>query len=293
MSKNIKAVIIFLLLFLFGQWLIIGVLDYIMSHSQFRFSKLYNNRVELDHDVLCIGNSRTLNSLYTPYMHEKYNIDAYNISFNGMSVHVAEAMVREYYELHKNPKTVIAEVSNIFIEDNSNEAANFNIYSNRSKNIKRLINESDPLLSAITKAFPLYRYNNELLFRSLFYIKKSDQTWINRYSIPDDYAIEINQLPEEQLVINPIHVESLLSLKKVIEENGSQPIFFLAPYYPSYVGKLNNIDEVLVELEQLLEIKVIDLSVMDIPSEGYADKIHTNHIGAPYIVDTLVQLIKI
>jgi len=294
MIKTLKAFIFFIVLFLGGQWVIVQVLQYIIDESQFRFSKLYQGGKVMDYDIISIGNSRTLNSFYTPYVNEKYDVGAYNLAYNGMTTRLTEAILDDYFELHETPEYVIVEISHVFSELDNNEASNYNIYSNRSDNINHLIGVEDSKLSNVTKLFPLFRYNNELLFRTLFYLNKSDQSWINRYSITKDYVHQISEMKDVELEINSKHAPALVAISKLIEDNGAKAVFFLAPYYPTYAEKIINIDEALAEIEQLLELSIIDLSRMNsIPSEGYADKIHTNHIGATYISDTLMQILNV
>jgi len=294
MTKTLKAIIFFIVLFLGGQWVIVQVLQHIIDESQFRFSKLYKSGEVMDYDMISIGNSRTLNSFYTPYVNDNYDVSAYNLAYNGMTMRLTEAILDDYLQLLETPDFVIVEISHVFSEHDNNEASNYNIYSNRSENIRDLIGIEDPKLSNVTKCFPLFRYNNEILYRSLFYLNKSDQTWINRYSITEDYVHQISEMKDVELAINDKHAKALVSIKKLIHDYGAKAVFFLAPYHPVYVDKINNIDQATAEIEILLKSPLIDLSrMMSIPTEGYADKIHTNHIGATYISDTLMQILRV
>ena len=99
------SILIFLSIFFIGQYFIELSLDEILEESSFRYSRLYTGKLE--NDVISIGNSRGVNSIYTPYFKEKYNVNIMNLSYNGLKSDVLIPLLEDYLDLHKKPKAIL------------------------------------------------------------------------------------------------------------------------------------------------------------------------------------------
>jgi hypothetical protein len=291
--KILKPVLLSLVIFFVGQWIVVQVIDAVISKSSFRYSQLFSDNALLDHKVVCIGNSRGLNSFYTPYVNKTYDVDSYNLSFNGLRMPMMEIFIDEYISKNSDLEHAFIEVTNIIDPDTLVRYSAFNIYSNKSKVIQDKIFETDAQRYWTTKFFPLYRYNTEKLFRILYYVlKPTDQDWINRYRIPITLEAEIESLEQQYF---QIHQEDLISLSRVIKKLENQDVkvvLFVAPYLPRYLDKVSNLDAVITEIETQTNKAIIDLSDFVQNTELFADRVHTNEGGAEIISDTLMHLIR-
>jgi len=291
--KILKPILLSLLIFFVGQWIVVQVIDAVISKSSFRYSQLFSDNAVLDHEVLCIGNSRGLNSFYTPYINKTYDVNSYNLSFNGLRMPMMEIFIDEYISKNNNLEHAFIEVTNIIDPDTLNKYSAFNIYSNKSEVIQDKINATDSKRYWTTKFFPLYRYNTEKLFRILYYVMKpTDQDWINRYRIPSTLEAEIQSLETQHF---QIHQEDIVSLSRVdnkLESQGVNVVLFVAPYLPSYLDKVSNLDDVITEIETQTNKCIIDLSDFVLNTDYFADRVHTNEGGAEIISDTLIHLIR-
>lgn len=290
--KILKPVLLSLLIFFVGQWIVVKVIDAVISKSSFRYSQLFSDSKLMDHKIICIGNSRGLNSFYTPYINKTYDVDSYNLSFNGLRMPMMEIFIDEYISKNNNLEHSFIEVTNIIDPDTMKRYSAFNIYSNKSEIIKNKIIETDSKRYWTTKFLPLYRYNTEKLFRILYYVQKpTDQNWINRYRISSTLEAEIESLEPQHF---QVHQEDLVTLSRIIkklENEGVNVVLFVAPYLPSYLYKISNLNDVMSEIETQTNKSIIDLSDFVLDTDFFADRVHTNERGAEIISDTLMHLI--
>ena len=64
-----------------------------VQQSQFRYSRMY--RGEAEASILLMGNSRGL-GFYQPYIEEVTGEETFNLSYNGMTMDVAAALISDY-----------------------------------------------------------------------------------------------------------------------------------------------------------------------------------------------------
>ncbi len=288
--KFFKTIIIFLFIFFIGQMIISNVLDSVVSRSSFRITKLYFKTKKMDNKVLCIGDSRGVNSFYSPYIDQKYSTKSYNLSYNGLRMPLVEIFLDDYLKNHKIPKIVFIEISSLFNSESTINYSEFNIYSSKSNKLNARIKSSDESTYLTSAIFPIYRYNSELLYRNIFYLnKKSDQDWINRYTISKELEDEILEMTPFNLQINK---KDFNVLKQIIKKLGKKNInvyLFVAPYHPNYLTKMKNLNDLIKNIKRVTGASTIDISGFLQNREYFADKIHTNEKGALLISDTLMK----
>ena len=290
------SILIFLSIFFIGQYLIELSLEKIIENSSFRYSRLYTQKLE--NDVISIGNSRGVNSIYTPYFKEKYNINIMNLSYNGLKSDVLIPLLEDYLDLHKKPKTILIEVSNLYGENRkynskSNKLAHsFSIYTKYSERLSKLFERDHKKSSEINKYFGLYRYNSELLGRNIYYIFKKDNEWINRYRINDKMIKNTSNMNDFIVNINTSATKSLAKFILDARSKNIKIILYIAPYLPDYHSKISNINVVKNDLAKLLNHQIIDLSKLISEEKMFADRVHSNELGASLIADTLVTILR-
>lgn len=287
--KFLKTIILFLIIFIVGEWAITTSLDAIISKSSFRFSKLYFSSTKMNNSVLCIGNSRGVNSFYSPYIDNKYSVKSFNLSYNGMEMPTLEIFLEDYLNKHQLPKIVFIEVSCVYDTEPISNYLVFNLYSNKSKKLNEAIKVTEKSTYYTSSIFPLYRYNCELLYRNFYYLRKSDQDWINRYTISKELEADvISMLPYDLEYKN----SDLILLQQTVErlkKNDIAVCLFIAPYLPSYLLKINNLNDVIEKIENATGVPVLNISGLLNKPEYFADEFHTNENGAILIADTLMK----
>lgn len=291
--KFLKNITLLIIIFYLGQWIIAKGLDRLITHSSFRLSKVFSKDNPINADILCLGNSRGVNSFFSPHINNSNPYRAYNLSYNGMRMPTIAIFTEQYLKHNKVPRTVFIEISNIFNQAQNIEYSKYNLYANKSASLNKGIKNTDVNTYAISAIFPLFRFNSELFYRSLYYNDDDrEQQWINRYSISKELEIEIDKLPNENFPLNLSDLKNLKELQSELINLDIQVILFIAPIHPQYFPKIENLEILKSKIESITGTKVIDLSNLISKSEYFADKIHTNIKGAEIISDTLINLVK-
>lgn len=287
--RNLKLIIVFIVVFFSGQFLISNLFGYLLLKSEFRYSQIYSKNKVLDYEILCLGNSRGVNSFYSPYL-KSHGINAYNISFNGIGPLAMKYIIKDYIMTNRKPKTIFIEVSSAFnfnIKENLNQ---FNLFMPYSIGFDSAIAKTDPMDHNLMKIFPLLKFNNELFYRALYYMNRNDQEWVNEYKINDRLIEDTKLIQEFDLNLNYNDIKIFKELEEDLRNEGIKVYFFIAPYYPIYKRKMANIDKIINILNFEFFEDVIDLSGFLIEDDYFADRIHTNKKGAILITKKLMKL---
>jgi len=287
--KPLKIFIEFLATLYFGQWIITLFLLFIVSKSSFRFSQLYHKTTKMDYEILCIGNSRGVNSFYSPYINNTFSLKSYNLSYNGLNLSIEKILLEDYLENHNKPKAVFIEVSNVFNSNSKPYYESFNMYSSKSKRINEKIKETDLNTYILSATFPLYRYNNEFLFRSLFYMFKADQNWINRYKITEGFNQKVLEMPAKNFSCNKKDLMILRQIVVMLKKKDVNVYLYLAPYLPNYLSKINNLSFQIAYIEKEIGVKVINLSRSLSKPDFFSDRVHINEEGAKLVANLLIR----
>ena len=112
----------------------------------------------MNYSTLCLGNSRALNSFYTPYLNDNYSLNAINLAYNGLEMPLVDVVINEYLDRHSKPENVVIEISTLFNKYEKHKYRPFNIYSHKSPYLYQKIRDTDSQSYIINKAGPLYRY---------------------------------------------------------------------------------------------------------------------------------------
>lgn len=275
----------FLLLVITGDRLGGYLLARMTTQSEFRFSRLYTGRAEAQ--LLFVGNSRGL-AFYQPSIEERTGMKALNLSYNGLPVNLAGALVRDYYDHYPPPEKVVIDVSLCDRFDNE-LIMNFSPYLPFSARIDRLIREANPKIRSGLQLSHLFRYNSELFQRALYYQNRTDQTWVverelsaaEAASIVEDYTFTIHYPPEAPKI--------LAGLVRFCKEKGSEVELVMGPYFPPFAAKMENRPAFIREIERTVDLPVTDFSSALNDLAFYADFQHLNKTGSKVFIDSLVE----
>ena len=106
-----KRLALLLAVVLVGDRTLACMLAKVVSRTGTRFARAYRGGLEAD--VLVIGDSRGVNGLYGPAIRDVTGLSAFNLAYNGLSMHLCEALFLDYLEHNRAPRLLIVEASNV------------------------------------------------------------------------------------------------------------------------------------------------------------------------------------
>jgi len=262
---------------LVGDRLLGAALEAALPHSQFRFSVA--ERGGLPPNLLMLGNSRAVNGLYAPELARWSPVPVLNLAYNGMSTLVAEAVLRDYLARNAAPKLLVLEVSNV--QDPHQLLDGLMCYWSASQALAQLADARSAANRRAVRWFHLYAFNGEVPLRALYFARRSDQDWINRYRISDALVEEARAGPDIELSAKPENLEALARIAALARERGIALRLIVAPYLPEYAAHVRNWDAWIERLRAAAggEERVWDYSRAVRETAHFADRLHLNEVG--------------
>lgn len=251
---------------------------------QFRYSQLYSRQAAAD--ILLLGNSRGL-TFYQPYIEEITGLRTCNLSYNGLPMDAAKCLTLDYLDLKNfeplcDPQRMILDIT---MCDRENDAllAGFLSYTWRSKNLDTLIQKKIPKVYWGGQVSWLYRYNNEIFQRAMFYRNRSDKDWLLDREIPKALADAVSAHSYD-LEIQPYLIQKL---KETVEAAQPRLQFSLviSPYFPGF--KVNNLDALKMAVEKATGLPVHDYRDALHDPADFGDFMHPNKKGSMKYMDML------
>ncbi len=258
-------------------------LQFLTNHSEFRYSRLYQNKAESD--ILLVGNSRGL-VFYQPYIEEVTDAKTFNISYNGMHISLARVLMEDYLERHKTPKVILFELS---MADYSDEKLipSFALHAAASKGIDSLIFEYAPEVGWGSKISHLYRYNSEVFHRSLYYLNKSDKFWLLDRRINEQVIADLAEIEGVNFSLKEERKRELKQIVALAEKYGTDIRLIINPYFPPYADKMTNLEEWKKTIEDVTGEKVYDYTAAITDFKSFADYTHLNKYGSKMYIEQL------
>lgn len=253
--------------------------------SQFRYSRIYNGTA--GSDILLVGNSRGL-MFYQPYIEEVTGQSTLNVSYNGMPITLANVLIEDYYERYEAPKLMILDIT-MCDRFNPKLVAGFNAYTPFSEKLKNLVMEASPKSGYAGEVSHLYRYNGEVFQRALYYLGRSDEDWLLDRVITTDL---IDNISEQTPYTIDIQDELMAILKKTVDlaqSKGTEVRLVINPYYPPFVDKMTNLQDLKAKVEQVTGLPVNDYARAVADVSGFGDYQHLNKNGSRVYLDRLVE----
>lgn len=281
MKKNLW-IVVFIAVAFAGDRLIGWYLQNQISQSQFRYSKMY--RGEGSSDLLVVGNSRGLN-VFLPTVQELSGRNAFSICYNGMPGNIAEVMTKDYLEKYPTTKTVFLEVCMAEMAD-AKLVPGFATYITNSPRIDSLLKVESTDTWYGSKVSHIFRYNNEVSQRALYYMNRSDNDWISERVISPTL---IKEAPKYgmKFVADPKQLQFIQHITKYCDSRGIEIKLLIAPFYPGF--KLDNREYFKDQIEALTGKPVHDYSYNIKDTFAFSDYFHLNEKGAKEFVQQLYR----
>jgi len=244
------------------------LIDKVLESSNFRFINIEQENP----DFYVIGNSRGVNSVKESQFDSSYCLDVLNISFVGLKPDEIKYLIKKI----NNKKPVLIEISSLFSNNNSSTrpSQRFSVFKNLRE--KRL------------DVFNLYRFNNDLFLRSIYYLFSSDKSWGNN-RVLDSVKKKILLKKENTLEIN---TSSLISFRSYLDQNNINYLFYYAPIHPEKKVLISNWESINSDLKNTLNNRYLDLSDLIKDDLSFADLIHTNGRQQDLIHNSIFEFLK-
>jgi lysophospholipase L1-like esterase len=260
-----------------GDRALAALFDLGLPHSEFRFSLALRGGQPAN--LLVLGDSRAVNGLYTPELERLTRVPVLNLAYNGMSTLIAEAVLRDYLARNAAPRLLALEVTNV--QDLQPLLDGLMCYWHLAPALAALAQERSPANLRAIRVLHTYAYNGEIPLRALYYARRSDQDWINRYRISPALVAEARAEPDFELHALPENLAALGRIAALARERHIPLRLLVTPYLPEYVAHVRNWDE---WLEQLRSAAGPDERIWDYgrairDDAQFADRLHLNELG--------------
>ncbi|MCW5923467.1 MAG: hypothetical protein KIS77_14070 [Saprospiraceae bacterium] len=248
--------------------------------SQFRYARLY--RGEAAADVLLVGNSRGL-TFYQPYIEEVTGLRTFNLSYNGLPMDVAKVLVLDYLDRHPPPRKMVLDIT---LCDRANPAltAGFLTYAHLSHRLDTLLRHQTPKVWRGGKLSALFRLNNEIFQRALYYRNRTDADWLLDRTIAPALVAEADSA-SLQFDVHPALIQHLKETVAAAHAKGVAIELVISPYFPNLT--VRNLDALKNEIEQTTQLTVRDYRRALTNPSDFGDYAHPNKRGSAKYIDLL------
>lgn len=278
--KHFGWIFLFLLLAFLGDRLGGWLLSRQVEASQFRYSRLYDGRAKAD--ILLLGNSRGL-AFYQPYLEKITGKTTFNLSYNGLPMDLANALVQDYLDRYPAPQTLLLDITAC---DRENDAllSGFLPYAASSARLDALIRRKLPKVWWGAQVSSLFRYNNEVSQRALYYRRRSDSDWLLDRAIAPALAATVDT-QHFDFKLQPYLMEQMAELVAAARAHGVSVQLVIGPYLPHFT--VNNLDALKAEAERLTGLPVHDYRNALTDPAAFGDFMHPNRQGSQQYLDLL------
>jgi len=280
LTRRVTWALALIILFFAGDRLFSKILAKGVEQSQFRYSRMY--RGEAGASIILMGNSRGL-GFYQPYIEELTGEATFNMSYNGMTMDVASVLISDYLEQYSNARLLVLDVT-LCDRKSIPFVTGFSTYAPYSNRIQQLIYETNPIAYYALKISHLFRYNNEVYQRTLYYQNRSDEEWLLERNITETMVEEV---ATEKYRIDLCLVEELKGIIDVAEAKGVKVKLVINPYYLPFAEILEGLDHFKTQIETVTKHPVYDFSEVLSSDEHFGDYQHLNQAGSRAYVELL------
>jgi hypothetical protein len=244
-------------------------------------------RADEDCELLFAGNSRGL-MFYQPYIEAATGATTMNLSYNGMPLALADALIRDYLELHRPPRVLMLDITLLDSRMDSRLIPGFQCYRSASARLASLARDSFPLDYQVATIFHLYRYNSEVFQRAMYYRFKPDTDWLLDRVIAASMVSDTAALEDFAIRYDQRGLEQLADLVEHVRSSGVRVELVVNPYFPAFARRVVNLRTFIQAVEDATGLPVRDYSKAVQVAGGFGDYQHLNKQGARQLVEGLV-----
>lgn len=264
-----------------------SVIERLFMNTKFRFAELYSGK--LPSEIAFIGNSRGVHMFHRPPLQSASGRPIANLSFNGLPATMLPVVLEDYLIHHTAPQEVFVEVSCLGRVNEPGSLERFRIVTGQSASFDRVHRQSAPVDYAASEISHLYRCNSELLWRSVLFLRASDQDWIMTSVLRDDWKEVISPESIRRFDSSQADLQALQEMIQIADQHDVKVNLILAPYYPDYFELTEGVGKWLQRIEDQTGKKVLDYSTAIDQASLFADPIHLNPDGAARLSELMVK----
>jgi len=253
-----------------------------LARSGFRFARLLRGGV--DAGVIVVGDSRGVTSINVPQIERMTGRRVFTFAYNAMPLTVAEALLADYLDRNRPPKLAVIEVTAVV--EAPGLLADLGAYAALSPRLAALYAAEHPMAARAATLFSLLRFNNELYWRTLYYLRRPDQDWANTAVMPAQEAARVALLQPLALQPRPDNLDALVRMVRLLESRHVEVRLLIGPYLPRF-AQSSNVGAVAALIAARTRHPVWNYAAAVDGPENFADVIHVNATGAAQFAATL------
>ncbi|HNL37635.1 MAG: hypothetical protein U0U46_08665 [Saprospiraceae bacterium] len=248
--------------------------------SQFRYSRLYDARAGAD--ILLLGNSRGL-AFYQPRIEAITGLSTFNLSYNGLPMDLGKVLTLDYLDRYPAPGTLVIDIT-ACDRPNKSLITGFLPYTAHSQRLDTLIHRADTSAWYGARVSALFRFNNEVFQRALYYRNRSDADWLLDRVIAPQLLANVAQ-EHYDLDISDYLLSQLAETVAAAQAKGVRVQLVIGPYCPGF--RVLNLDTLKTAAEQITGLTVHDYRAALTDPGLFGDFMHPNRKGAFAYLDLL------
>jgi hypothetical protein len=257
----------------------------LVLNSRIRYSILYGGKEK--YDVVILGNSRAVNGFFAPELSKRSGRRVINLGSNGVSTGLAAVLWDDYLQRHPAPEALLIEVTSLFSKE---EAVNdLRPYVLGSPALFDYYSGVHERAAAFTKISHAFAFNSETVFRSLYYLRKSDQSWANGGVMSPALLAATDTMAPVDLQLPQDNLDALRRIIAYARDRGIAVRLVVTPYLPAYLAKIRNLEPWIAQIESATGEKVWNFANAMTDTDAFADRLHVNRRGSVQFVEQLIN----
>ncbi len=274
LSRPLGFLLIFLVLFFALDRLAGWGMGRIAETSQHRFSRVY--RGDAEPCIVVLGHSRGVQLFSPDAARVTTGIPVYNLSANGMSTEIAEALFLDYLENGGKPAGLVVEVTSVC--SNNGLIRDLKMFTRRSDRLGAILRRDEPSLAVATSLFHSFRYNGDMMSRMLYHWNRDDQGLTNFFVAKPDFLAQSPLAAADWQIQEP----NPPALARMIVRARVEKVpvrLVIAPFWPAAEADARVSERVMESVAAVTDEKVWDYSDAIGESRFFADHVHLNADG--------------
>lgn len=286
-KSRVALIACLLVVFFAGDRIFGAVLEQGTRMSKARLPKAYTGR--LKGDAWILGNSRGAKSFELQLLGKANGVAPINLSLNGLRPSMLHALANDSLDLNTPPKLVWIEVSYLKTVWNEASAGEFLPYVSHGESTQAVLSQKLPKQTTAAKLFQLRKFGGQQYFRSLLFLRRSDQKEMMRKTISDAAVAAIKARENEPFETSKSTLDELKNVIDRFASASTEVRLVLAPYLPEYRAKITNLDGWLQSIESHVDRPIVDASAAVTDQAMFADHVHLNEKGQLAFTEWLTQ----
>jgi hypothetical protein len=194
-------------------------------------------------------------------------------------------LAEDYLDKYKGIKTVLVEISVVEMSDDK-LLPGFSTYLPYSQRIDSVLKKKSNDTWWASQVSHIYRFNNEVFQRAMYYRNKLDDDWYFDRTITQQ-LIDLAPHRSVDFKVPEQHVEDIKQLADYCRARNIDIKFVIGPFFPTY--NVKHLDVLIKKVEAATGYPVHDYSRALKDYSSFTDYLHANLKGGREIVDMMIR----